>query len=245
MGQAWFPTRARGHQYTALFLGLQSAKLNIYFPLELSRVFWVENHNEPNPYIPFRSNWFEVLLCFFPSKWTWHELEGRTKILVPPGDRCESPKGLTFRVVIFLEIVLLSVQNCLCYLRFLLMSPCWMTLWPIFPFLPPLIPISTTKSPPTTHRDPPKKHTHQPRPVQNAMNQIFSSSGRPETRFTQALPVYLVHFEFDPEMPELLNLPLCDSCGLQAALVPWTGRGQGQGHRHSDIMWYICIYVCI
>ncbi|CAK9117709.1 unnamed protein product [Durusdinium trenchii] len=35
----------------------------------------------------------------------------------------------------------------------------------------------------------------------------------------QALPVYLVHFEFDPEMPELLNLPLCDSCGLQAALV--------------------------
>ena len=34
----------------------------------------------------------------------------------------------------------------------------------------------------------------------------------------QALPVYLVHFEFDPEMPELLNLPLCESCGLQAAL---------------------------
>ena len=36
----------------------------------------------------------------------------------------------------------------------------------------------------------------------------------------EALPVYLVHFEFDPEMPELLNLPLCDSCGLQAALAP-------------------------
>ena len=35
----------------------------------------------------------------------------------------------------------------------------------------------------------------------------------------QALPVYLVHFEFDPEMPELLNLPLCDSCGLQAAMA--------------------------
>eukprot|EP00931_Biecheleriopsis_adriatica_P055828 TRINITY_DN33083_c0_g1_i1.p1 TRINITY_DN33083_c0_g1~~TRINITY_DN33083_c0_g1_i1.p1 ORF type:complete len:508 (+),score=100.26 TRINITY_DN33083_c0_g1_i1:58-1581(+) len=35
----------------------------------------------------------------------------------------------------------------------------------------------------------------------------------------QALPVYLVHFEFDPEMEELLALPLCDSCGLQAALV--------------------------
>ncbi|OLP84564.1 Zinc finger protein CONSTANS-LIKE 10 [Symbiodinium microadriaticum] len=35
----------------------------------------------------------------------------------------------------------------------------------------------------------------------------------------QALPVYLVHFEFDPEMPELLNLPLCDHCGLQAAMV--------------------------
>ena len=83
MGQAWFTTHARGHQYTALFLGLQSAKLNLYFPLELSRVFWVENQNEPNPYIPFRSNWFEVLLCFFPSKWIWHELEGRTKILVP------------------------------------------------------------------------------------------------------------------------------------------------------------------
>ena len=32
--------------------------------------------------------------------------------------------------------------------------------------------------------------------------------------------MYLVHFEFDPEMPELLNLPLCDSCGLQAALAP-------------------------
>ena len=35
----------------------------------------------------------------------------------------------------------------------------------------------------------------------------------------QALPVYLVHFEFDPEMPELLNLPLCDHCGLQAAMA--------------------------
>lgn len=96
----------------------------------------------------------------------------------------------------------------------------------------------------TTNNAPrsPQKNTHQPHPVQNAMNQIFSSSGRLETRFaTQALPVYLVHFEFDPEMPELLNLPLCDSCGLQAALVPWQGRGQGQGHMHSDI--YIYIYV--
>lgn len=95
-------------------------------------------------------------------------------------------------------------------------------------------------------RSPPKKHTHQPRPVQNAMNQIFSSSGRLETRFaTQALPVYLVHFEFDPEMPELLNLPLCDSCGLQAALVPWQGRGQGQGHMHSACIYIIYIYICI
>ena len=55
--------------------------------------------------------------------------------------------------------------------------------------------------------------------------------------------MYLVHFEFDPEMPELLNLPLCDSCGLQAALVPWQGRGQGQGHMHSAYIYNIYIYM--
>lgn len=42
--------------------------------------------------------------------------------------------------------------------------------------------------------------------------------------------MYLVHFEFDPEMPELLNLPLCDSCGLQAALAAqWSC--QSSAHR--------------
>lgn len=100
---------------------------------------------------------------------------------------------------------------------------------------------------------PPKKHT----PASPQSNLLFW-----ETRWlvctTQALPVYLVHFEFDPEMPELLNLPLCDSCGLQAALVPWTGRErkQGQGHMHSAIYIYMFkktytkiyilkIYICI
>lgn len=100
--------------------------------------------------------------CFFPSKWTWHELEGRTKILVPDLLlEIDASLQKTWRSGwwYFWKLYFWSVPNCLCYLRFLLMSPCWMTLWPIFPFLPPLIPISTTKPPLTTHRDPPKK-TH-------------------------------------------------------------------------------------
>lgn len=36
---------------------------------------------------------------------------------------------------------------------------------------------------------------------------------------SQALPVYMVHFEYDPEEDEKLALPLCDNCGLQAAHV--------------------------
>eukprot|EP00933_Yihiella_yeosuensis_P041158 TRINITY_DN35585_c0_g1_i2.p1 TRINITY_DN35585_c0_g1~~TRINITY_DN35585_c0_g1_i2.p1 ORF type:complete len:504 (+),score=94.51 TRINITY_DN35585_c0_g1_i2:126-1637(+) len=36
---------------------------------------------------------------------------------------------------------------------------------------------------------------------------------------SQALPLYLVHFEYDPEMHDRLALPLCDNCGLQAALL--------------------------
>lgn len=49
----------------------------------------------------------------------------------------------------------------------------------------------------------------------------------PNQLVPEALPVYLVHFEFDPEMPELLNLPLCDSCGLQAALAArWSCQSQ-------------------
>lgn len=34
---------------------------------------------------------------------------------------------------------------------------------------------------------------------------------------SQALPIYLVHFEFDPEEDEKLALPLCENCGVQAA----------------------------
>jgi len=36
---------------------------------------------------------------------------------------------------------------------------------------------------------------------------------------TQALPVYVVHFEYDPEEEEKLALPLCDNCGIQASRV--------------------------
>lgn len=36
---------------------------------------------------------------------------------------------------------------------------------------------------------------------------------------SQALPLYLVHFEYDPEAPEFLALPLCDNCGLQGSLL--------------------------
>lgn len=35
----------------------------------------------------------------------------------------------------------------------------------------------------------------------------------------QALPLYLVSFEYDPEAEEKIALPLCDNCGVQAALV--------------------------
>eukprot|EP00929_Paragymnodinium_shiwhaense_P090636 TRINITY_DN50801_c0_g1_i1.p1 TRINITY_DN50801_c0_g1~~TRINITY_DN50801_c0_g1_i1.p1 ORF type:complete len:487 (-),score=110.12 TRINITY_DN50801_c0_g1_i1:13-1473(-) len=35
---------------------------------------------------------------------------------------------------------------------------------------------------------------------------------------SQALPLYLVHFEYDPEEPERLALPICDNCGIKAAL---------------------------
>lgn len=57
-------------------------------------------------------------------------------------------------------------------------------------------------------------------------------------KLLEALPVYLVHFEFDPEMPELLNLPLCDSCGLQAALAArwsWDGGWSGVGGRPNTL----------
>jgi len=33
----------------------------------------------------------------------------------------------------------------------------------------------------------------------------------------QALPLYFLHFEYDPEAEEKLALPLCDACGTQAA----------------------------
>lgn len=35
----------------------------------------------------------------------------------------------------------------------------------------------------------------------------------------QALPLYLVHFEYDPEDHEQLALPICDNCGIKAAIV--------------------------
>eukprot|EP00928_Gymnodinium_smaydae_P033035 TRINITY_DN23775_c0_g1_i1.p1 TRINITY_DN23775_c0_g1~~TRINITY_DN23775_c0_g1_i1.p1 ORF type:complete len:508 (-),score=94.28 TRINITY_DN23775_c0_g1_i1:126-1649(-) len=35
----------------------------------------------------------------------------------------------------------------------------------------------------------------------------------------QALPLFLVHFEYDPEAPEKLALPVCDNCGQKAALI--------------------------
>ena len=68
----------------------------------------------------------------------------------------------------------------------------------------------------------------------------------PPPSHRQALPVYLVHFEFDPEMPELLNLPLCDSCGLQAALAPWSwfslcGAGGSQVERHFFLIFLIIV----
>jgi len=36
---------------------------------------------------------------------------------------------------------------------------------------------------------------------------------------TQALPLYLVHFEYDPEADEKLALPVCDNCGANPALL--------------------------
>jgi hypothetical protein len=36
---------------------------------------------------------------------------------------------------------------------------------------------------------------------------------------TQAMPLYLVHFEFDPDADEKLALPVCDNCGANPALL--------------------------
>lgn len=36
---------------------------------------------------------------------------------------------------------------------------------------------------------------------------------------TQALPLYLVHFEYDPDAEEKLALPVCDNCGANPALL--------------------------
>lgn len=36
---------------------------------------------------------------------------------------------------------------------------------------------------------------------------------------TQAMPLYLVHFEFDPDADEKLALPICDNCGANPALL--------------------------
>mmetsp|Transcript_1139 Transcript_1139/g.3669 ORF Transcript_1139/g.3669 Transcript_1139/m.3669 type:complete len:547 (+) Transcript_1139:56-1696(+) len=35
----------------------------------------------------------------------------------------------------------------------------------------------------------------------------------------QALPVYVVHFEYDPESIEKLALPVCDNCGIKASMI--------------------------
>jgi len=35
----------------------------------------------------------------------------------------------------------------------------------------------------------------------------------------QALPVYVVHFEYDPEAAERLALPVCDNCGIKASMI--------------------------